>query len=157
MIGALVAVDVHPGRGLRAAVAESFAALCVLLDRAPALPLVRCEVLLYVGRRQAGPARAFQQRYLDALQVCYRVACAPGEWGLIASDDAAAVVSTSTDGLAVQTAMGVTLPQQEATRARRCYAPCSPWCRRRRPAHRRATTAAPLGAHYAHSRRRAGR
>jgi AcrR family transcriptional regulator len=117
MIGALVMVDVHPGRGLRAAVAESFAALCALLDRAPALPLVRCEVLLYAGRRRAGPARAFQQRYLDALQVCYRVACAPGEVGLLASEDLAAVVSSSIDGLAVQTAMGVPLPQQEATRA----------------------------------------
>ncbi len=57
MIGALV-LDVHPGGGLRAALAESFAALCALLDRVPSLPLVRCEVLLYASRRPAQPASA---------------------------------------------------------------------------------------------------
>jgi AcrR family transcriptional regulator len=119
MIAALVAADGHPGGGLRAALTESFATLCALLDRVPALPLVRCEVLLYAGRRPAQAARACQQqqRFLDALQICYRVACAPGELGLIACDELAAVVSSSIDGLALQTAAGVPLPQQEATRA----------------------------------------
>jgi AcrR family transcriptional regulator len=120
VIAALVAVDGHPGGGLRAALVESFAALCALLDRAPALPLVRCEVLLIGAiRRPAQAARAFQeqQRYLDALQTCYRVACAPGEQGLIEHDDLAEVVSSSIDGLALQVAAGVPLPQQEATRA----------------------------------------
>jgi hypothetical protein len=59
-----------------------------------------------------------QQRYLDALRTCYRVACARGELGLIACDELAAVVSSSIDGLAPRMATGVPLPQQEATRAR---------------------------------------
>jgi AcrR family transcriptional regulator len=117
MIGVLV-VDVHPGGGLRAALVESFAVLCALLDREPSLPLVRCEVLLYVGRRpaQAAGAVQHQQRYLDALQACYSLACAPGEWSPFAFDGLAAVVSSSIDGLALQIAAGVPLPQQEATR-----------------------------------------
>jgi hypothetical protein len=82
------------------------------------LPLVRCEVLLYAGRRPPQPACVFQQqRYLDALHAYYRLACAPGELGLIACDDLATVVSSSIDGLALQLATGVPLPQQEATRA----------------------------------------
>jgi AcrR family transcriptional regulator len=116
MIAELV-VDVHPGGGLRAALAESFAALSRLLDQVPALPLVRCEVLLYASRRPAQPTSAFQQqRYLDALQICYRVACAQCELGLIACDELAAVVSSSIDGLALQMATGMPLPQQAATR-----------------------------------------
>ena len=92
--------------------------LCALLDQVPALPLVRCEVLLYAGRRPASAtsAQQQQQRYLDALQTCYRVAGAPGELGLIASDDLAAVVGSSIDGLALQLAMGTSLSQQQATR-----------------------------------------
>jgi AcrR family transcriptional regulator len=119
IIATLVSVDGHPGVGLRSALTESVVALCALLDREPALPLVRCEVLLYAGRRPAQVASACQQqqRFLDALQICYRVACAPGELGLIACDELAAVVSSSIDGLALQTAAGVSLPQQEATRA----------------------------------------
>jgi AcrR family transcriptional regulator len=118
MVATLVAADGHPGGGLRAALLESFAALCALLDRDPALPLVRCEVLLYARRRPMQSASALQQqRYLDALQVCYRVACAPGELGLIACDALAAVVGSSIDGLAVQTGAGAPLPQREATRA----------------------------------------
>jgi AcrR family transcriptional regulator len=118
LIGALVAVDVHPGRGLRAALAETFAVLCALLDREPSLPLVRCEVLLYARRRPMQFARAAQQqRYLDALGVCYHVACAPGEIGAMAPEDLAAVVSSSIDGLALQAATGVPRAQQEATRA----------------------------------------
>jgi hypothetical protein len=58
-----------------------------------------------------------QQRYLDALRTCYRVACARGELGLIACDELAAVVSSSIDGLALQMAAGVPLLQQAATRA----------------------------------------
>jgi AcrR family transcriptional regulator len=116
LIGALVAVDCRPGGGLRAALTESFATLCAMLDREPPLPLVRCEVLLYARRRSMHSASALQQqRYLEALQVCYRVACVPGEL-LIASDELAAVVSSSIDGLALQTAAGVSIPQQEATR-----------------------------------------
>jgi AcrR family transcriptional regulator len=74
MIAALV-VDAYPGGGLRAALMDSVAALCALLGQVPALPLVRCEVLLYARRRPAQVAAALQQqRYLDALAVCYRVA-----------------------------------------------------------------------------------
>jgi AcrR family transcriptional regulator len=116
MIGALVVVDCHPGGGLRAALTESFATLCGLLDREPALPLVRCEVLLYARRRPIQSASALhQQRYLDALAVCYRAASAPGELGLVACEDLAAVVGSNIDGLALQLAEGVPLPQQEAT------------------------------------------
>jgi AcrR family transcriptional regulator len=116
MIAALVA-DAHPGGGLQAALAQSFAALCALLDRLPALPLVRCEVLLYASRRPRLAACALQQqRYLEALQACYRVACAQGELYLTPSDDLAMVVSGSIDGLALQTAMGVPVPQQAAIR-----------------------------------------
>jgi AcrR family transcriptional regulator len=119
MIAALVVVDGHPGSGLRAALTESFATLCALLDLDPALPLVRCEVLLIGARRRPiqSASAVQQQRYLDALQTCYRVASAPGELGPIAYDELALVVSSSIDGLAQQTAMGVPLPQQEATRA----------------------------------------
>ncbi len=117
-IAALVAVDGHPGGGLRTALAESFATLCALLDREPALPLVRCEVLLYARGRPIQAAGAMQQqRYLAALAVCYRVAGAEGERGLLPSEDLAAVVSSSIDGLAMQTATGVPLPGQTATRA----------------------------------------
>jgi hypothetical protein len=100
------------------ALVESFTALCALLDRVPALPLVRCEVLQYARRRPMQSASASQQqRYLDALQTCYRVACAPGEPGLIACDELAAVVSSSIDGLALQVAADVPLPQQQVARA----------------------------------------
>jgi AcrR family transcriptional regulator len=117
MIATLVAVDGHPGGGLCAALTESFVGLCAMLDRDPSLPLVRCEVLLYARRRPIQAAGAVQQqRYLDALQACYRVACAPGELDLIACDELAAVVGSSIDGLALQTAAGVPLPQQAATR-----------------------------------------
>jgi AcrR family transcriptional regulator len=116
MIAALV-LDVHPGGGLRAALAESFAALCGLLDRMPALPLVRCEVLLYAfGRPAQAAAARQQQRYIEALEGCYRVARA-GRVGLMADEELAAVVSSSIDGLALQTATGAPLAQQAATRA----------------------------------------
>jgi AcrR family transcriptional regulator len=118
LIGTLVAVDVHPGRGLRAALAETFAVLCTMLDREPSLPLVRYEVLLYARRRPLQAASAAQQqRYLAALGACYHVARAPGEIGSLASEDLAAVVSSSIDGLALQAATGVPRAQQDATRA----------------------------------------
>src|SRR5215469_13381400 len=62
LIAALILVDGYPGAGLRTALSESFATLCALLDRAPALPLVRCEVLLYASRRPIQPASALQQQ-----------------------------------------------------------------------------------------------
>lgn len=118
MIATLVAVDGHPGGGLRAALTESFVGLCTLLDRVPALPLVRCEVLLYTRRRPIQSAGALQQqRYLDTLEACYRVAGAPGELSPIAFDELAAVVSSSIDGLALQMVAGGPHPQQEADRA----------------------------------------
>jgi AcrR family transcriptional regulator len=118
MIGAL-ALDVHPGGGLRAALETSFTALCALLDRVPALPLIRSEVLLYAGRRSAQAASAFrqQQRYLEALEAYYRTAGVPGELGPTAFDALAAVVGSSIDGLALQMAAGVPPPQREAARA----------------------------------------
>jgi AcrR family transcriptional regulator len=75
-------------------------------------------VMIGTRRRPMQAASAFlQQRYLDALQTCYRVACAQGELRPIACAELAAVVGTSIDGLALQAAAGVPLPQQEATRA----------------------------------------
>jgi hypothetical protein len=118
LIAALVAVDVHPGGGLRAALTETFAVLCAFLDREPSLPLVRCELLLYARRHPLQSASAAQQRrYLDALGVSYRVASAPGVLGLLPSEDLAAVVSSSIDGLALQAAAGAPRAQQEATRS----------------------------------------
>ncbi len=116
MIAALI-VDAQPGRGLPVALADSFMALCALLDQAPALPLVRCEVLLYAGRRPTPAAAAEQQRYLEALEVCYRVACAEGERDLIRCEELAGVVCSSIDGLALQVATGVAVTQQAVTRA----------------------------------------
>ena len=117
MIAALVA-DALPGKGLRAALADSFAALCALLDQVPAPPLVRCAVLLHLSGRPAQAAAARQQqRYLDALAVCYRVAGAEGELGAIPGEELAVVVSSSLDGLAVQLAAGLPAAQQGATRA----------------------------------------
>jgi AcrR family transcriptional regulator len=118
LIAALILVDGHPGGGLHAALTESFTALCVLLDREPALPLVRCEVLLYArGRPMQSAGAVQQQRYLNALAVCYRVAGAEGELGSLPIEELAAVVSSSIDSLALQTAMGVPLDREEATRA----------------------------------------
>ena len=117
MIAALVVVT-QPGTGLRAALADSFAALCTLLDQVPAPPLVRCAVLLYFSGRPAQAAAVRQQqRYLDALQVCYRVAGAQGEMGVIPAEELAVVVSSSLDGLAVQLVAGIPAAQQVATRA----------------------------------------
>jgi AcrR family transcriptional regulator len=118
IIAALVLVDGRPGGGLRAALIESVATLCAMLDREPSLPLVRCEVLLYARRRPMQAASAVQQqRYLAALGICYRMAGASGELSLLPSEELAAVVSSSIDGLAVQTATGVPLLEQTATRA----------------------------------------
>jgi AcrR family transcriptional regulator len=117
MIAALVSVDVHPGWGLRAALTESFATLSAMLDREPVLPLVRCELLLYARRRPTRAAGAAQQgRYLEALAACFRMAGAEGELGLPPSEELAAAVSSSIDGLALQTATGVPLSEQSATR-----------------------------------------
>ena len=58
-----------------------------------------------------------QQRYLEALAVCYRLAGAEGELGLLPCEELAAVVSSSIDGLALQMAAGVPVAQQAATRA----------------------------------------
>jgi AcrR family transcriptional regulator len=141
-IGALVMVAGQPGGGLRAALTETFAALCALLDREPPLPLVRCEVLLYARRRPIQAAGSLQQeRYLDALGACYRVASAPGELGPIAFDELAAAVGSSIDGLALQMAAGMPLPQQEAIRMHmlRALLVLVPAPRD----HRRTTTAAP--------------
>src|SRR5438270_3214608 len=65
MIEAL-ALPAPAHQGLRAALAESAAALWALVDREPRLLLVRCELLLYLLRRPAHveAARAQQRRYL---------------------------------------------------------------------------------------------
>src|SRR3954451_15782406 len=73
MIGALTP-PAQTHQGLRAALAETSAALWALADREPRLPLVRCELLLYLQRRpaHAEDARAQQEGYLAALADLYR-------------------------------------------------------------------------------------
>ena len=117
MIAALI-LDASPGSGVRVALAESFVALSALLDRQPATPVIRCEIRLYASGRPAQIAGGLQhRRYLNALEVCYRVACAPGEIGLIASEDLAMVVAACIDGMALQRAMGMPAAMQAAARA----------------------------------------
>jgi AcrR family transcriptional regulator len=92
-------------RGLRAALAESSAALWALTDREPRLPVVRCELLLYLLRRpaHAEAARVQQRRYLAALADLYR-RCRASTDGRIASPTLAQLVASQVDGLALHNA-----------------------------------------------------
>src|SRR5258708_38774997 len=58
-----------PDRGLDAAMDETCASLGALVDSAPCLPLVRCELLLYLRRHPVygRGARGQHARYLSAL------------------------------------------------------------------------------------------
>ena len=90
--------------GLRATLASSVATLWSLSEQAPYLPLVRCELILYVSRATAHPSRAVeqQQRYSAALQTLYGDACtAAGERCAIPLDELADLVTSQVDGLAL--------------------------------------------------------
>ena len=103
LIAALPAPMQAP-RGLRAALAETAAALWALTDREPRLPLVRCELLLYLEleRRPAHlqEARAQQRRYLGALAAVYRWAHAKTD-GRVFYQTLAELVASTADGLAL--------------------------------------------------------
>src|SRR5262245_4196764 len=88
--------------GLRAALAETAAALWALADGEPRLVLVRCELLLYLQRRPAHlqEARAQQRRYREALAAVYRRAHAKTN-GRVAYQTLAELVASTVDGLAL--------------------------------------------------------
>jgi AcrR family transcriptional regulator len=102
MMIAALAPPVQAHHGLRAAVAETATALWALADREPRLPLVRCELLLYLERRpaHAQEARARQQRYLGALAARYRQVRATTD-GKVACQTLAELVASTVDGLAL--------------------------------------------------------
>jgi AcrR family transcriptional regulator len=92
-------------RRARAALVETSAALWALADREPRLPLVRCELLLYLQRRpaHAEEARAQQRRYLAALADQCRGNRA-GAGGRAACQTLAQLVASHVDGLALHAA-----------------------------------------------------
>jgi AcrR family transcriptional regulator len=100
--------------GLRAVLAGAWQALLALVDREPQLPLVRCELQLYLHRHPelAQAARAQRRRYLAALVSLHDGICAEEE-----SDDCkiiAELMASVVDGLAIQRAgldSGETLQQ----------------------------------------------
>jgi len=121
MIDAL-APPAQAHRGLRAALAESSAALWTLTDREPRLPVVRCELLLYLLRRpaHAEEARVQQRRYLAALADLYR-RCTASTDGSVSCPTLAQLVASQVDGLALHNAFGEpgTLPRRTRTHALR--------------------------------------
>ncbi len=88
-------------RGLRAALAESSAALWTLTDREPRLPVV------YLLRRpaHAEEARVQQRRYLAALEDLYR-RCHASTSGRVSCPTLAQLVASQLDGLALHNAFG---------------------------------------------------
>jgi AcrR family transcriptional regulator len=103
--GLLIEVLASPAQvdhGLRAALAKSTATLWALTDGQPRLPVVRCELLLYLLRRPAyvQEARAQQRRYLAALEDLYRQCRARPDEG-VACPTLAQLVASQVDGLAL--------------------------------------------------------
>jgi AcrR family transcriptional regulator len=90
--------------GLRAALAETAAALWALADGEPRLVLVRCELLLYMQRRPAHrqEARAQQRRYREALAAVYRRAHAKTNGRVAYYQTLAELVASTVDGLALR-------------------------------------------------------
>jgi AcrR family transcriptional regulator len=109
-------------QGLRAAVAESSAALWALIDREPRLLVVRCELLLYLVRRpaRAEQARVQQGRYLAMLTDRYRHGRARAA-GRVGCATLAQLVASQLDGLALHGALGEAAhtPRQIRTQALR--------------------------------------
>ncbi len=100
--------SVQAGADLRAVLTESCAALWTLADDDLALPLVRCDLLLYLTRQpaHAAGARAQRYRYLASLESLYH-----GASDLCAEDDQsmmchtlAGLVAGLADGLVIQCA-----------------------------------------------------
>jgi len=104
MVAAL-SVPAGVERGLAAAVEETCAALGTLVDSEPCLPLVRCELLLYLRRHPVhGPgARRQHARYLSALADRYDGA-AEGDQNARACYAFAELVASMVDGLAMHRA-----------------------------------------------------
>ncbi len=88
-----------------AAVDETCMSLGVLIDAEPCLPLVRCELLLYLGRHPVlnRDARRQQERYVAALASLYYLTSPAGEQPT-ACHAFAELVATMVDGLALTSA-----------------------------------------------------
>jgi AcrR family transcriptional regulator len=88
-----------------AAVDETCMSLGALIDAEPCLPLVRCELLLYLRRHPVlnGDARRQQERYVAALAGLYRRATPAGEHATTCHAFAK-LVATMVDGLALASA-----------------------------------------------------
>ena len=101
MIAALVAPKQVP-HGLPAALAETATALWALAVREPWLPLVRCELMIYLQRRPAcaQQVRAEQRRYLSTLAARCHGARATTD-GRTACKTLAQLVASTVDGLAL--------------------------------------------------------
>lgn len=106
MIAALAA-HASAGDGLCASLSGSIATLVSLVEQESRLPRVRCALLLHLSRDPArlGTVRAQHHRYVEALRNLYRQAVAPGKSVDILCDDLVDLVSTSIDGLALQSAL----------------------------------------------------
>jgi AcrR family transcriptional regulator len=104
MVAALP-VSEGAGRGLDAAMDETCASLGALVDRAPHLPLVRCELLLYLRRHPVHGrcARNQHARYLSALADRYD-GTAAGDERPTACYAFAELVASMVDGLALHSA-----------------------------------------------------
>ena len=108
MIAALHA-PFPPRGGLHATLAGSIATLYSLIEQAPYLPRVRCELILYLSRatRQSSRAADQQRRYCMALQALYGDACrASGARYAIPLDVLVMLVTSQVDGLAIYHAAG---------------------------------------------------
>jgi len=104
MVAALP-VPMGADRGLVAAMDETCASLGALVDRTPRLPLVRCELLLYLRRHpvHGRGARDQHARYLAALADRYDGAPA-GDEHATACYAFAELVASMVDGLALHSA-----------------------------------------------------
>ncbi len=88
-----------------AAVDETCMSLGVLIDAEPCLPLVRCELLLYMRRHPVlnGDARRQQERYVGTLSGLYYSTSSVGDHAT-ACHAFAELVATMVDGLALTSA-----------------------------------------------------
>jgi len=114
MIAALARVA-PAERGLQAGLVAVCQALLALADRDPSLPMVRCDLQLYLGRlpEHAEAAREQRQRYLAALVALHDGVCSPDERSA-SCQGIAELIASLVDGLAMQRAVldGTELLQQ---------------------------------------------
>jgi AcrR family transcriptional regulator len=107
--GQMVAALAGPGAAtsLIAALSEAWQALMALVDGEPGLPLVRCELLLYLQRHPAyaEAARAECGRYLAALAALHDGWC-PDDERAAGCLVVAELSATLVDGMALQRAAG---------------------------------------------------